>query len=212
MPSPWARGAQFRIIGELHGQTTVNVFHAATNTVIQDGPPLNQLLLFAAQAIADCVVDLLLPGVTSDWRFIAVEARQIFPGPSDPIIVTGVPENVGQLSACSHSISSALLRVRTGTGGRSGRGRMFLPPPGEAEITTSTIDGPTLALLAAFAGCVAVKFMGQNPETEWHIGVLSRKNLTAVGGTFDGAFREAVTLSPVADLAYMGTRRRGRGV
>jgi hypothetical protein len=212
MPAPWARGAQFRIIGELHGQTTVNVFHAATNTVVNDGGPLDQLLLFAAQAIRDCVVDLLLPAVTSDWRFIATEGRQIYPASGDPITVTGVPENVGELGPCSHSISSALMRVRTGTGGRSGRGRMFLPPPGEPQIAVSTIDGPTLVLLAAFASCIAVKFIGQNPETEWHLGVLSRKNLAAVGGSFDAAFRVATTLSPVADLSYLGSRRLGRGV
>lgn len=212
MPPPWARGAQLRIIGEVHGQATVNVLHMATNQVVNDEAQLNALLLAAVTALKECVVDLLLPAVTSDWKFVKCDGRIVYPVIGDPIEVTGQPENVGELSPTSHSISSSLLKVKTGIGGRTGKGRMFLPPPGESEIAQSTVDGPTLVLIAAFAACLAEKFMGANRTTDWEFGVLSRKLAGVINGDWDAGFRAATSLSPVADLCYMGTRRKGRGI
>lgn len=211
MPPPWAAGAQARIVGQVHGQETVNVLHFATNTVINDQGTLDTLLLQLAEAIRDCVVEFLLPAVTSDWRFVQTDAKRIYPAVSDPILVTGVPANVGELSPTSVSFVSSLVNIRTGQGGRSGRGKMFLPPPGEGEIINSLVDAPTLVLIAAFTACVATKFMGANPETDWHLGVLSRKTLTAVGGSFDTAFQIATSLNPNASIAIMSSRKVGKG-
>jgi len=211
MPPPYTAHAECRIVGELHGQETINVLHFATHTVVNDPGSLDALLLQLAQALHDCVVQFLLPAVTSNWRFVQTDARRISPTPSDPVLSTGLPENVGELSEVSHSVSATLVNVRTGSGGKSGRGRMFLPPPGDGSITASTIDGPALVLIAAFTGCVATKFMGANKTTDWILGVLSRKQATAVGGTFDNAFREATSLNIAADLAVMTSRRKGNG-
>jgi hypothetical protein len=211
MPSPWSGGAQARIIGRIHGQETVNVLHFATNSVINDQGSLDTLLLQLAEALRDCVVEFLLPAVTQDWTFVQTDAKRIAPSTSDPILATGVPGNVGQLGVASFSFASTLVNVRTGQGGKSGRGRMFLPPAGEAQTQNSLVDGPTLVLIAAFTACVATKFMGANPETDWHLGVLSRKKLTAVGGSFDTAFQIATSLNPVAEAAIMSSRKVGRG-
>lgn len=212
MPAPWAGGAQARIIGELHGQQTVNVLHFGTNdALITDNGTLDQILLQLAEAIRDCVVEFLLPAVTQDWRFIRTEAKRIFPSATDPIIATGVPENIGELGPTSVSFASSLVTVRSGFNGRRGRGRMFLPPPGEPQIADSLVDGPTLVLLAAFTACVATKFMGANPTTPWHFGILSKKQLASVGGTFDGAFVQASSINLNAAVAVMRSRRRGHG-
>jgi hypothetical protein len=212
MPAPWVGLAQVRIVGEIHGQQTVNVFHMGTNLAELDNPSeLDTILLALAQAMADCVVEFLLPAVTSDWRFVQCDAKRILPTPSDPILVTGVPANVGELSPTSVSFASTLLSIRTGGGGRSGRGRVFLPPAGEGEIAASTIDGPTLVLIAAFAGCVATKFMGGSPTSNWTLGVLSQKQLAAVGGNMNNSFRVATSLNPVADVKRMSSRQKGNG-
>ena len=211
MAAPWARGAQIRIVGELHGQETVNVFHLATNTVVNDGPDLDALLLQAIEATAQCVVEVLLPAVTSDWKFVQCDGRIIHPAFGDPLVSSGVPENVGELGPTSVSFAASLLRIRTGGGGRRGRGRMYLPPAGEAQIASSVIDGPTLVLLAAFAACLATKFTQGGGGTPWRLGVLSRKNMTAVGGTFDNSFREAQQISAVAEVKRMSSRQRGNG-
>lgn len=212
MAAPWVAGAQARIIGEIHGQQTVNVLHFATNAQINGDDQLDTILLALAEALAECVVETLLPAVSVDWKFVRTDARRIYPVPSDPIISTGLPEHVGELGVASHSFAASLVNVRTGGAGRRGRGRMFLPPCGEAQTTASTIDGPTLALIAAFAACVAAKFMGSGATTDWRFGILSKATLNGVIGNFDNAFRMATSLNPVADSAVMRSRRKGRGI
>lgn len=211
MAAPWVAGAQARIIGEIHGQQTVNVINFATNDQINDEGNLDTILLALAQAILDCALTTLLPAVTADWKLVRCDAKRIYPTPSDPIIATAPANSVGALGATSASFLASLISVRTGGGGRRGRGRMFLPPAGEANIAQSAIDGPTLVLLTAFAACLAGKFLGAGPSTPWRMGVYSRKNDADATGTFDNSFRVATSLNPVADVACMRSRRKGHG-
>ena len=210
MPAPWAGGAQVRIIGELHAQETVNVLNFATNTQPND-TDFNTLLVQLAEAIRDCVIETLLPAVTQEWTFKRVEAQLLSPTKTNPVIVTGTNDNVGELSVTSVSFASTLVSVRTMFGGRSGAGRMFLPPPGEIEISKSEMDGPTLVLVAAFVACVAAKFMGGNATSAWRFGVLSRKLAGAQLANFDAGFHEAVGLSPHSTLSVMRSRKKGHG-
>lgn len=211
MAAPWSAGAQARIIGEMHGQETVNVMHFATNESVSDPGSLDTLLLQLAEAMLACVIETLLPAVTQDWRAVKVDAKRIYPAVSDPIVATADPDSVGELGVTSVSFAASLVNLRTGGGGRRGRGRVFLPPAGEAQIAQSVIDGPTLALIAAFCTCVAGKFLGASPTTDWRLGVLSHKDLTSTGGTFNNAFRIVSSLNPVADVAVMRSRRKGHG-
>lgn len=211
MAAPWVAGAQGRIIGEIHGQQTVNVMNFATNDQIADEGNLDTILLALAEAILDCALTTLLPATTVDWKLVRCDAKRIYPTPSDPIIATAPANSVGALSASSASFIASLISVRTGGGGRRGRGRMFLPPAGEGQIAQSAIDGPTLVLLTAFAACMAGKFLGGSPSTPWRLGVYSRKNDAAATGTFDNSFRIATSLNPVADVAVMRSRRKGHG-
>ena len=212
MPPPWVAGARARIIGEIHGQTTVNVMHFATNDQIVDDDNLDDLLLALAEAIKDCVITTLLPAVTSDWRFVRSDAQRIYPVLSDPIIASGAPEHVGELSAASVSFQASVVTLRTGSGGRRGRGRLFLPPAGEAQIANSVIDGPTMVLLAEFLTCVGLKFLGAAPTTPWRLGILSQKDLNGIIGNFDNSFRVVSSLNTNADVGVMRSRRKGRGI
>lgn len=211
MPAPWVAGAQARIVGEIHGQQTVNVMHFGTNDQILDQGNLDTLLLQLAQAMLECVTTVLLPAVTQDWKVVFCDAKRIAPTPSDPIVATAPADSVGTLGVASASFLSSLVHVRTGGGGKSGRGRIFLPPAGEAQTAQSSLDGPTLTLIAAYLACVAAKFMGVNATTAWHLGVLSMKKFKALGGTFDNSFREATSLNPVANVACMRSRKKGHG-
>jgi len=211
MPAPWVAGAQARIIGEIHGQETVNVMHFATNAQIQDQGQLDTVLLELAQALLECAVQTLIPAVTSDWKLIRTDAKRIYPELGDPIVATAPPNTVGELSATSVSFAASLVHLRSGLAGRSGRGRVFLPPPGESEVTASDMDGPTAVALAAFLACLAGKFLGNSPTTAWRLGVLSRKGLAAVGGNFDNSFRVVASMNPVVTLAKIGSRKKGRG-
>lgn len=211
MPAPWASIAEGRIVGRLHGVETVNVFHFGTNTVVNDPPQLDQLLLQIAAALLECTRDTLLPAVTSDWTLVQCDAQRLYPALSDPVIDTGLPADVGALGPTSVSFAASLLNLRTGIDGRRGRGRKFLPPPGEPQVAQSDIDGPTLALIAAFAVCLGSKFIGNNPATDWRLGILSRADLEEIGGTFDNSFRQVVSINPVVRLAVLRSRKVGRG-
>jgi len=210
MAAPWAAGAQVRIIGELHGQETVNVLNFATNTQPQD-TDFNNMLVALAQAMKACVIETLLPAVTSDWTFRRVEAQLLHPSKTNPVIESGTNDNKGTLSATSVSFQSSLVSIRSLFGGRSGAGRFFLPPPGEAEIALSEMDGPTLVLLAAFLACVAGKFMSDQATEQWRLGVLSRKLAGAQLANFDAGFHEAVGLTPHSTISCIRSRKKGHG-
>jgi hypothetical protein len=211
MPAPWAAGAQVRIIGQIHGQETINVINFATNSVINDDFSGLQLLKDLANAVAQCVQEALIGAVSSNWVFNRCDVKKLSPTVGDAIDSDPPTSVIGSLSATSVSFAAALVRISTGGGGRSGRGRMFLPPPGESEISASEIDPATLLLIAAFCACMATKFIGASAETPWRLGVLSRKKVNDVLPPFDNRFREAVALTPVSTVAIMGSRKKGRG-
>lgn len=211
MPAPWARGARVRIVGQLHGSETVNVLHFATNTQGTDADVIEQQLIALAQAVIACVRQTLLPAVTSDWTLVRVEAQLIYPTVTDAFVETGTPADVGELGPTSVSFAASLVNIRTFGGGRRGRGRVFLPPPGETEVTASAMDEATLLLLTQFLLCIAGKFMGPDHTEDYILGVLSRTDAGPTNANFDVGFREARALNPVARLARMGSRKVGVG-
>lgn len=204
----WARGAEVRIVGELHGSITNNVFHFATDEVVNDEGSLDTVIQQLAEAMLQCAIDTLLQVVTSEWKLLRVEATRVFPVRADPFIATAPDNTVGSLGPTSVSFAASLLNLRTGTHGRRGRGKKFLPPAGEANITASELDAGMLALLAQFAACLAGKFMGANPTTFWHLGVFSRVD----GGTkfqqFNAGFRLVSSINPQQVVARCGSRKK----
>lgn len=210
MPAPWTAGAQVRIRGRIHGQQTVNVLHFATN-LGWSVDTIHVNLEALAQHVLECLVQTLLPVVTSDWTLEGVDAKGIYPQTTDEVTVVPAGASAGQKSPVSTSFEATLMHIRTGGGGKSGRGRNFLPPSGEAEIANSIIDGPTLILWANFLTCLTNKFIGAAPSTEFRLGVFSRKIFGGILGNFDNAFREGKNLSVSNVVAVMGTRKVGRG-
>jgi hypothetical protein len=210
MAAPWASGAKLRIIGKLHGQDCINVLHFGTNTEILDPTQLAELLTQLATAMLACVVDSLLPAVTSNYTILRVEASQLHPVKGDVIEVAAAPGSVGALSPVSASFIATLVNVKTGFGGRSKRGKMFLPPVGEAEATDSLINAGNMDEIIAFLTCVAGKFIGAGATEFWRLGVYSKK-LAGPAKDFNLGFTEALNLVPSNVLAKMGSRKVGRG-
>lgn len=203
--------AQVRIVGRLQGQQCINVWHVGSSQTFVDFDQWQAALLALAQAMLECAVDQLLPAVTSDYELVQCDAQMLYPTQTEPFVATAVSGSVGQLGATSVSFAASLVNIRTGQGGRRGRGKKFLPPPGESNIANSVIDEPTLVAIAAFLTCVATKFLGSTPTANWHLGVVSQKDRKAVGGTYANAFREVLSLNPVAALATMRSRKVGKG-
>jgi len=211
MSAPWSAGARVRILGKLHGQDTVNVLHFATNTVINDNPARDLLILQLLAQVLACVTDQLLAGVTAEWTLTGLEGTAIAPVLSDPQFSAAPPDTNGTLGPCSASFIATLCSIRTGVGGKSHRGRFFLPPAGETNTNTSVLDEGTITAINNFLICLAGKFIGAGASTPWRIGVLSRKLLANTPANFDVAFTEATSLT-VSDLAaIMGSRKVGRG-
>lgn len=215
MPAPWARGAQVRIIGEIHGTQTNNVLNLATNQVINDNPAeIAQILTTLALAIFACVVENLLVPVTSDWRFLRVEAKLIHPNVSDPVVQPAQPQHVGQSDPTNVSFACALVHIRTGTGGKSGRGRIFFPPPGDTQMINSGLGALAVEDFGAMLQCIIGKFIGAGATEQWRLGVLSTK---LVGDPpalppYDQRFREATALELDTDVSVLRSRKKGKGI
>lgn len=207
----WAHGAQARIVGRIHGQQTVNVFHFGTDLTANDAGALDTILLQLATALLLCVTEQLLGAVTQDWTVEKVDAKRIFPVLSDPIEATAPAGTVGTDAVTDVSFSASLLSIKTGSAGRRGRGRVFLPPPGKGNVIQSSMDSTIQDQLVAFATCLAEKFMGVSPTSDWHLGVFSRKDASGLFSNFNTGFRLATSLTPKADMAVISRRRKGHG-
>lgn len=207
----WAHIAEVRVVGEIHGSRTQNVYHFGTDLTGFDAGFPPQPLVDLGTFMLECVRDTLLPAVSSDWKVVHIETQEIFPTLTDTVFTTALPTDVGARGATNVSFCSTQLNLRTGIGGRRARGKKFLPPPGDGDITASEIDDAVLLLLAAFLLCLAEKFMGSTPESNWHLGVLSRLDAGAILANMNSGFRVVASINPVANPAVMGSRKRLRG-
>jgi len=194
--------AEVVVVGNMHGSQTINVWHFGRETPFNVDTIVEDLQALAV-ALAQCIQQTLLPAVTSDWTFEKVKAKTILGGESDEVEATFAGSHVGQLSPASVSFTASLLNLKTGGGGRSGRGKKFLPPAGETEIGASDLDGPTLILLGAFIACVVQKFLGNPTDSGWNLVVWSRKNTAA---------REVKSIIASPHVACMRSRRIGHGI
>lgn len=213
MAAPWAHGAELTVKGRIHGSETNNVWHLATNDATFDNPnALNDALVALAEAMLACFVETFLPAVTAEWQLLSVDVRPIHPALGDPVSVAAPALSIGELGPSSVSFACTLVNLKTGGGGKSGRGRKFLPPPDEANMSQSLIDGPVLVQIGLFLACVAGKFLGASPSTPWRLGVYSpTKAKAAIGGGFDNAFRIVTSMAPSTTTAVLTSRKLGSG-
>lgn len=211
MAGPYAGGAKMRIIGTIQGQDCINVLHFGKILENFDNPDaVVAALTQLAVAMLACAFDNLRAGVTSDWSLRAIEVSQIAPVKGPTITVPPTQATVGQLSPSSVSFTASLVNVVTGLGGRSHRGRIFLPPAGETETANSILNQGAIDAITQFLNCVAGKFIGQGGTEQWRLGVLSAKAIKA-GQSFDASFTEAVALIPNNKVACMRSRKVGHG-
>jgi hypothetical protein len=212
MPVPAATNDcyQVRIIGSVEGQETENVLHFKLAST--DDDVLTHLVI----VLVTCFVTNLLPVITSAWSLVEVRWKQVTPvlGPEFIYIPPAAGPGGGPATALP-SFNSALFTVRTALGGKSHRGRMYLPGIPEAASINSELD-PANAFwdgLVAFAACVAANFIAGDPPGahSWMLCVYSRK----IGGSSFpyGAtgFTPMTTFTPVKLIASTRSRKVGRG-
>lgn len=201
---------QVRIKGFIEGQETNNVLHFKAVTTTAD---VETALIMALLA---CFIDVLLPGLSLNWKLDQVVWKRVSPTLSPEFITLPDPSNAGAVTGDSlPTFNAALISIRTAEGGRSKRGRMYLAGIPESATIKSSFDlgGAPWAAILAFVACVISKFVDNEPVgvDQFKLGVYSRK----IGGSAFpynlAGFAQAVQLSPVALIATMRSRKVGRG-
>jgi hypothetical protein len=198
--------AQVTIRGGIHGVQTNNVLSFRSNNSLTD---VNSILV----DLLDCVRTTLFPALSNDWVLDSLRGKVIYPAPGDEIIIAAESTDKGnKLTGGDVSFAAALVQVRTGLGGRSKRGRFFLAGVDEGGIESSRLTNGELALIAAFAACLAGKFLGGFGLTGWNLGVYSRKLRLANPNEPANFFFPATQLVAVPVVATMHSRKIGQGV
>lgn len=192
------------MVGQLHGQETNNVWHFRFNS---DAATFANLAI----AIFDCIRTALLPGLSNEWRCIELRGKQLFPVATDEAIIPAEATDIGAINGEGlPSYCAGLISIKTGVAGRRNRGRFYIAGIPETGQTASRLTNGELALLVAFATCLANKFVIPNNNFPMRLGVLSRKNVQG-GQNIGAAFREATVLTTTNVLATMRRRKLGVG-
>jgi hypothetical protein len=205
-------GIRARIVGKIAGQDCIQVLHFGVEVPWNvDTINVNTRLKELANAIRDCILTTLIPATTEAYVFQFVECKAIHPQESEFVPNDNIVATVGDLDHQGIPFAAQLVQVKTGMGGRRARGRNFWPPAGEQNAASGQWDAAALALLAAFCACMAGKFIGPNPTTDFKLGVYSKVIDDTLLQDFADAFTPAIALVPSPLIAVMGTRKVGRG-
>lgn len=202
---------QVRIKGFLLGSECNNVLHFRSETASADVD--TDLVI----KIINCIVDNLLTGLAQAYVADTVIWKRVGPTLGPEFITPFPPGSMGgqALNDALPSFNAALISIRTGEGGRSKRGRMFLaglPDNGVVGNSMQTVGATWVAILA-FVACVVTAFIdnGELGTGRFGLGVYSRKIGGAAFPYGAAGFTRAVLLSPVALVATMRSRKQGRG-
>lgn len=201
---------QVRVRGHMEGQETNNVLHFTAATSIDD------VELRLIVALAECFVTHLLPVSSSQWALQDLVWKRVTPtlGIEHITVPSGTLTGGGAATALP-SYSSAVVSIRTDQGGRSKRGRMYLPGIPESATLVSLFDTSNAYWIAlvAFVGCIASKFIlgDPPPANSFQMEVYSRK----IGGAHFpyniAGFTPVTQLIPVIPLGTTRSRKVGRG-
>jgi len=202
----YARIVQVVIKGRIHSQETNNVLHFGTNAV---NPNYLQLLL----DIIDCL--RTSKAMFSDaFTVEKLTARELFPVPLDEIEQSPNPALVGSGLPALPSFNACLISLSTGLGGRSNRGRIFMPGLIANDTANSKITAVGLPKWQAFLTCMIGKFIGAVDNVDavvFNWGVLSRKKSGVNYATADAGFTRIRSAQVKDVIATMHSRKLGVG-
>jgi hypothetical protein len=204
--------AQVTVKGKLNGQDYRNVLHFTTDVEILDGTRRDILLALAA-AVIDCLVGTLLPSLPQTYSLEGATVKELHPMASDEY-ESVVPVNQQAGAAFGQSAPSfvaSLVRLRTGKAGRTHRGRIFLPPPTEANLNVDDVSDAFLEALTQFAICMVGKFVGVGKSEPWQLCVLSKKGAGTPVNYALATDTDVTDIVPQRNVAVMRRRRVGHG-
>lgn len=215
MPTPEVAGAIWEVVleGTQERQQVMNVMHFRVVTAVDD---MEVRLL---RALIVCLLTILRPVMGSNYQFVRAMGKRVSPdvGPIVELRAESGEEVQGDDAGDTlPSFVSVCTNIHTTRGGKSGRGRMFIPGVPEGATQGSFVEetNPYWTQILAYLACVASQFVKPNVETGSNViqlGVMSRK----IGGTkppyLAAGFAAATRLTPNLKLASSNSRKVGRG-
>jgi len=200
--------------GTQEGQEVLNVLNFRSNAADLD---VDGHLI---AVIIACYIDNMIPALSSQFTFEEVRWKKTSPVLGIEFVRPVAAGGTGAGNAAAlPSYCSALVSIRSVVGGRSHRGRMFLPAIPEDQTTNSYLntEGGGIAAywnaLIAYLACIATNFIRVPAEggTNFPLGIYSRK----LGGTTfpynPVGFTAADSLVPVRLISTTRSRKQGRG-
>ncbi len=204
--APYASVIQVVIKGRLHGSQTNNVLHFGTNQ-----NPINIPALLVA--VAACIRQNLLPVLSEEFVLEKLTGKQIWPAVQDEVEL--VPPNVTFTGLPGlPSFNSVLFRLSTNGGGRSGKGRFFLPGLVANDTSNSKINSNGFAKYLPFIACLAAAFIaGIDPvqRRDYELVVLSRKNAGTNFVNAGTSVRAVTSISHSNVISTTVSRQLGQG-
>jgi hypothetical protein len=209
---------RIKLIGELHGQLTETAFHFVTSEVSafdRYDLELNALM----EAFIQSILPLWQGFCSQEWAAKTVTGITLIPA-QEVFIEKGIVNGGGsQPDDSLPSFCAALLSLRTGKGGRSRIGRLYVPGVAEGLSSQSRLEGNYLGLLRNLGAALTSTF-GNNGSYPWNrYGVFSRKlgvtrhllptphlDYSAAG------FQIVTTTVPRPEVATMRRRKLARGL
>lgn len=215
MATPESAGVVWEVLieGQQERQQTLNVLHFRTRTAVDD------MELRVLRACMECLLTILRPVMGSNWQLRRVQGKRVAPDvgpivevfPDAGVLVQGASEG-----DTLPTYASLCVNIHTTRGGRSGRGKFYIPGIPEGATTGSFIEvtNPYWVAVAAFLACLAGKFVKANEPlgtNDVEIGVMSRK----IGGIKPPylltGFAPATRFAPNNLLATTRSRKVGKG-
>lgn len=218
MPTPGVEGEIHEVVLKMRqeSQVVLNVLHFRCDNAVDDME--TRLLL----ALLVCLTTILRPVAASTWQVVGAQGKRVSPdvgpiyevAPPDPDAVQG--EAVGDALP---SFCSIVVNIHSIRGGRSGRGRMFIPgiPEGATQGSAVPTTNPYWAAIINYLACVAGSFINGDElpgANQISLGVLSRK----LGGPdhlkppyVPAQFARATKLIPNNLIKTTNSRKIGHG-
>lgn len=145
------------VIGELHSQLTQTAFHFTGNVNANYNTHAKE-----ATALVNDFVTWVLPTYktfcSQEWLCKSVYVVSLIPKSAVLVEHRGATGNGAQGDNCLPSFNAGLLCLRTGVGGRSGSGRLYIPGVAEGLSSNSKLEGTYLALLADIGAALVNRY------------------------------------------------------
>lgn len=163
-----------KLIGEIHGQATETAFHFTTSENSGQSSYYTELLE-TMQHFQTNMLPIIQAFCCQEWVAKTLIGVTLIPK-AEVFIEIRIPNGTGfQPDNSLPSFNAGLLSLRTGAGGRSRIGRLYIPGVAEGLSSASRLEGQYLGLLSNI-GAKLTQFYGTSGSYPWiRYGVFSRK-------------------------------------